>query len=189
MIRFAKMGLEHWRSSIVSPALQTSVAYSPAILDAIQGPDLTLSRHIRTEWRTWGKKLVENGNVIGNWPAKEATKRIPIRSPKIGDLLADDYRAILLAILEKDEEQRLYVGERPEGMHLANVLVLQILIYIIAQGADWLVKRVDGERVLRSEYQPDSAVQPSSTAPPQSPPAPTTPVVCTGPCFRAFCCF
>src|SRR5882757_3931875 len=168
------MGLEHWHSSIVSPALQTLAAYSPALLDAIQGPDLTLSHHIWTEWRTWGKKLVDNDNVIGNWPGKVVTKRIPIRSPKIGDLHANDYRAILLAILEENEEQWLYIGKRPEGMHLANVLVLHILIHIIAQGADWLVKRVDGERVLRSEYQPDSTVQPPSTAPPQSSPAPTT---------------
>lgn len=158
-------------------------AYSPAILDAIQGPDLTLSRHIRTEWRTWGKKLVDNDNVIGNWPGKMATKRIPIRSPKIGDLLADDYRAILLAILEENKEQRLYVRKRPEGMHLTNDLVLHILIYIIAQGADWLVERVDGDRVLRSEYQPDSTVQPSSTAPPQSPPTPMTLLVCAVPLF------
>src|SRR5258706_13439842 len=177
------MGLEHWRSSIVSPALRTLVAYSPAILDAIQGPDPTLSRHIRTEWRTWWKKLVDNNNVIGNWPGKVATNRILIRCPKISDLLADDYRAILLAILEEDKEQWLYVRKQPEGIHLANVLVLHILIYIIAQGVDWLVKRVDGERVLGSEDQLDSTVQPSSAVPPPLPPSPMTLLVCTGPLF------
>ena len=62
-----------------------------------------------------------------------ATKTIPIRSRKIGDSLADDYRAILLAILEENEEQRLYVGKRPEGMHLGHVLVLHTLIYVLTQ--------------------------------------------------------
>ena len=60
--------------------------------------------------------------VIGNWPGKAATAMIPIRSKTIGDSLADDFRAILLAILEEDEEQRLYVKERPEGMHLGLCL-------------------------------------------------------------------
>ena len=49
--------------------------------------------------------------VIGNWPGKAATTMIPIRSKTIGDSLADDFRAILLVILEEDEEQRLYVKE------------------------------------------------------------------------------
>jgi hypothetical protein len=78
--------------------------HSPVILDAIQGSGSTLSRHVRTEWRMWGKKLIDNNYVIGNWPGKEATKTIPIWSSKIGDLLADDFRAILLAILEEAEE-------------------------------------------------------------------------------------
>ena len=46
------------------------------------------------------------------------------------------------------------------------VLVLHTLIYIFTQGTDWLVERVDGECVLRSEYQ----TRQSSAAPPQSPP-------------------
>ena len=62
-----------------------------------------------------------------------ATKTIPIRSQKVGDSLVDDYRAILLAILDENEEQRLYVGKRPEGMHLAYVLVLHTLIYVLTQ--------------------------------------------------------
>jgi len=48
----------------------------------------------------------------------------------MGDSLADDFRAILLAILEQNEEQRLYVGKQPKGMCLAHVLVLHALIYI-----------------------------------------------------------
>ena len=98
------------------------MVYSPGILDAIQGPGLTQSRHVRTEWRAWGKKLIDNGNIIGNWPSKAATKTIPIRSSKMGDSLADDFRAILLAILEQNEERRLYIGKQPAGMCLAHVL-------------------------------------------------------------------
>ncbi len=94
-------------------------------------------------------------------------KRFPIWCHKISDLLADDYRAIM----EENEEQWLYVRKQPEGMHLANALVLHTLIYIIAQGADWLVKRVDSEHVLQSEYQLDSTVQPSSAAPPHPTPS------------------
>ena len=52
---------------------------------------------------------------------------------KMGDLLADDSRAILLVILEENEEQRLYVGKQPEGMHLGYVLVLHTLIYVLTQ--------------------------------------------------------
>jgi hypothetical protein len=151
--------------------------HSPVILDAIQGSGSTLSRHVRTEWRTWGKKLIDNNYVIGNWPGKEATKTIPIRSSKIGDLLADDFRAILLAILEEAEERRLYVRTRPEGTHLAHVLVLHALTYILTQGADWLVKRVDGECVLRSEYQPENNILLDSA----TPPAPMDLPVCTAP--------
>jgi hypothetical protein len=93
------------------------VGCSPVVLATIQGTESTQSRHVRTEYRTWGKKLIDNDNVIGNWPAKTATTTIPIRSKTIGDSLSDDYRAILLALLEEKEEQRLYVGKRPEGMH------------------------------------------------------------------------
>jgi hypothetical protein len=88
------------------------------ILAAIQGPGSTQSKHVGTEYRSWGKWLVDNDNVIGNWPGKEATKTIPIRSKTISDSRADDYRAILLAVLEENEQQRLYIGKRPEGMHL-----------------------------------------------------------------------
>jgi len=109
------------------------VAYSPVILDAIQDPESTLSRHARTEWKTWGKKLIDNDNIIGNWPAKAATKTILIRSSKIGDSLADDHRAILLAILQENEARRLFVGKRPKGMRLTHVLVLCALIYILIQ--------------------------------------------------------
>lgn len=107
--------------------------YSPGILDAIQGPGSALSRHVRTEWKTWGKKLTDNGYVIGNWPSKASTKTIPIRSAKMGDSLADDFRAILLAILEQNDDQRLYVGKQPEGMCLAQVIVLRALIYILTR--------------------------------------------------------
>ena len=79
------------------------MAYSPVILDAIQAPGLALSHHARTDWKAWGKKLIDNDNIIGNWPGKSATKTIPIRSSKIGDSLADDFRVILLAILEENE--------------------------------------------------------------------------------------
>ena len=51
----------------------------------------------------------------------------------MGDSLADDFRAILLGILEPNEERRLYVGKRPEGMRPAQVLVLRTLIYILNQ--------------------------------------------------------
>lgn len=73
---------------------------------------------MRTHYRSWPKRLIDNDNVIGNWPAEAATATIPIRSKTIGDSRADDYRAILLAILEENAEQRLYVGKRPKGMHL-----------------------------------------------------------------------
>lgn len=76
---------------------------------------------------------MDNDYVIGNWPTTASTKTIPIRSSKIGDWLADDFRAILLAILEPNEERRLYVGKRPEGMCLSEVLVLRALIYIFTQ--------------------------------------------------------
>ena len=142
------------------------VAYLPVTLAAIQGPESTQPIHVRTEYRSWGKWLVENDNVIGNWPGKGATETIPIRSKTIGDSRADDYRAILLAILEESEERRLYVRKRPGGMHLGLYLVLHALMCYLAQGADWLVKRVDSECVLRSEYRSEH----SAAAPPQSPP-------------------
>jgi len=41
----------------------------------------------------------------------------------------------------------------------ASVPALHAPIYILAQDADWLVKRVDGECVLRSAVQPDNNVQ------------------------------
>ena len=107
---------------MVSLILQSLVAYSPVILAVIQGKELTLSHHVQTEYRTWGRRLVENDMVIGNWPGKAATTIIPIRSKTIGDSLANDYRAILLAILEESKEQRLYVKEWPEGMHLGLCL-------------------------------------------------------------------
>ena len=107
--------------------------YSPVILDAIQGHALPLSRPVRTEWRAWGKKLVDHDNVIENWPGKAATRLIPVQSSKIGDLVADDYRAILLAILEENEERRLFVGKRPEGMCFAHIQVFCALIYILIQ--------------------------------------------------------
>ena len=88
------------------------------ILATIQGPELTQSNHVWTEYQSWGKWLVDNDNVIGNWPGKEATGTIPIWSKTIGDSWADNYRAILLVIVEENEEQRLYIGKRPEGMLL-----------------------------------------------------------------------
>jgi len=100
---------------------------------AIEGSALTQSRHVRIEWKTWGKKLLENDKVIGNWPRAEATEAIPVLSPKIGDSLADDLRAIILAILEQDEEQRLYVRKRPEGIRPADVPVLHVLIFTLTQ--------------------------------------------------------
>jgi hypothetical protein len=36
-------------------------------------------------------KLVDNDNVIGNWPDESTMKTIPIRTSKAGDLLADEY--------------------------------------------------------------------------------------------------
>lgn len=165
---------------MVSPILLSLVAYSLVILAAIHGTESTLSRHVRTEYRTWGKRLVDNDNVIGNWPGKAATATIPIRSKTIGDSLADDYRAILLAILEEDEEQRLYVGKRPEGTYLGLCFGIVTLIYILTQGADWLIKRVDGECVLRSEYRPDHTTMRYSTVPPESPLVSIPLLVCTG---------
>ena len=38
-----------------------------------------------------------------------------------------------MVILEENEEQKLYVGKQPEGMHLGYVLVLHTLIYILTQ--------------------------------------------------------
>ena len=153
---------------MVRPILQSLIVYSPVVLAAIQGTESTLSRHVRTEYRTWGKRLVDNDNVIGNWPGKAATATIPIRSKTIGDSLADDYRAILLAILEENEAQRLYVRKRPKGMHIHLCFRIAILMYILTQGADWLIQRVDGECVLRSEYRPEHTTLQNS-APPQSP--------------------
>ena len=49
----------------------------------------------------------------------------------MGKLMADDFWAILLAILEQNEDQQVYIGEPPEGMCLAQVLVLCALIYIL----------------------------------------------------------
>ena len=54
------------------------------------------------------------------------------------------------------------------------------LIYILIRGADWLVKRVDGECVLRSEYQSECNTLPHSAAPPRSPSVPITLSVRTG---------
>jgi hypothetical protein len=65
----------------------------------------------------------------------------------------------------------------PEGMHLAHVLVLHALMYILTQGADGLVKRVDGECVLHSEYQPENNILLDSA----TPPAPMDLPVCTAP--------
>jgi hypothetical protein len=128
-------------------------------------------------------KLVDNDNVIGNWPDESTMKTIPIRTSKAGDLLADEYRAILLAILEETEGKQLYVGKRPEGMCPAYVPAFHALIHVLAQDADWLIKRVDGECVMRSEYQPDNDVQPDFTASLQPPLVPMTPPVCTPPRF------
>ena len=130
---------------------------------------------------------MDNDNVIGNWPAEKALAAIPIRTRTVGSWRTDEYRAILLAMLEEDEGKRLYVGKRPQGMCPASVPALHALIYILAQDADWIVKRVDGECILRSAVQPDdvqldfpSSLQPLS--------APMTPPVCRNPSFHS-CCF
>ena len=47
--------------------------------------------------------------------------------------MSGDHRVVLLGILQENEEQRLYVGKWPEGMHLGYVLVLHTLIYILTQ--------------------------------------------------------
>ena len=62
------------------------------ILAVIQGPELTQSNHVQTKYRSWGKWLVDNDNVIGNWPGKGATGTILIWSKTIGDSQADDYK-------------------------------------------------------------------------------------------------
>jgi hypothetical protein len=102
-------------------------------------------------WNTWGMKLVDNDNVIGNWPDESTMKTILIRTSKAGDLLADEYRVVLLAILEETKGNQLYVGKQPEGMCPAYVPASHALIHIIAQDADWLIKQVDGKCVMRSE--------------------------------------
>ena len=94
--------------------------------------------------------------------------------------MCDDHRAVLLAILEENEDQRLYVGERPEGTHrlCSGIASTDIRSH---SGADWLVQRIDGDRVLRSEYQAEDSMIPGSPAPPQPLPEPVALSVCTGP--------
>ena len=102
-------------------------------------------------------------------------KTIPIRSAKIGDLVADNYQAILLAILEENEDCRLSVRSWPEGMCFVRVLILCALSDTHSHsGTDWLIRRLDGECVLCSEYLP--------ATPPQSNQAFLTPSVHTAPC-------
>ena len=94
--------------------------------------------------------------------------------------MCDDHRALLLAFLEENEEQRLYVGERPEGMHrlCSGIAYTDIRSH---SGADWLIQRIDGDHVLRSEYQAKDSMIQGSPAPPQPLPEPVALSVCTGP--------
>jgi len=126
---------------------------------------------------------VDNDNVIGNWPDKKTLRAIPIKTDKVGDWWTDEYRAILLAILEEDAGKRLYVGKRPQGMCPASVSAWHAPIYILAQDADWLVKRVDGECVLRSAVHDVQLDFPASLQPPS---APMTPPVCRSSSFHSW---